>query len=180
MNAHVLAEIVVAAEVLATARVRALVRFFVGMDAANMSLEVFAPSEALATPWNFASVLPGRMLPRSVVLSVRTAFVGYRCNSRNTTTAGLFGEVRNRDRDREGGGCSSSTAGRGASEQGRWRFRNGGRGRGVANVSGPSGGTLLVYRVIPSGDSGGSCAYVVTVGTETLRTRASTERTRSA
>jgi len=49
MDAHVLTQVVVSTEFLTTRGHRAFVWFFIGMDGSDVTLQVFPPSEALAT-----------------------------------------------------------------------------------------------------------------------------------
>lgn len=113
MDAHVLPQVVVTAEVLATPRIRAFVRFLVGVDAPYVSLQVFPSSEALAAARNFASVLPARAFFTRTVLGIRVSLDGDGANGRNTTTSRLLGEMRDRDWYGQRGGGASSTARRG-------------------------------------------------------------------
>lgn len=72
MHSHVLSEIVVPAEILATAR--ALVRLVMSVDAPDVSLQVLASREALAAVSHLAHVHP-RVLAHAALNSLRSGDV---------------------------------------------------------------------------------------------------------
>jgi len=106
VNAHVLAKIVMSTEVLATSGVWAFVRFLIGMDTSNMSLEVLPSSEALVASVDSAHVRAGIL--GDAILRDHNGCGGY------ATATTLLREIGNRD-----GRCEPSSAARKGRGEGR-------------------------------------------------------------
>lgn len=97
---HVLTEVIVTTELLATSRKRTSVRLLMGVDTSDMSLEVLASRKTLPTPTDVTKIYASTqcrisLTPRAVVDSL---------DSRYATTPRLLREIRNRNGNRKGAG----------------------------------------------------------------------------
>jgi len=91
-----LSQVIVTAKLLATARIRAFVRFLVGVNASDVSLEMLTPSEAFPAPADVTEVDASAQRCISLATSrVRGSRNGYSASPR------LLRKIWDGDRDRE-------------------------------------------------------------------------------